>query len=216
MKFPIFLFMLFLQFPLFGQTAKSIVFLTADGGRISADLYEAGSQAVILAHGAIFNKESWQPLAAQIAKAKITVLAINFRGYGQSQSGKQTSALEEDILGAIAYLQQKGFNNISVLGASMGGGASARAAVKAAKGEIARLILLSPVPIKRPQDIHTGVTVYIASKNEGMAKSIAQQYEQSPQPKKIFWIEGTAHAQHIFKTAQAQKLTRLIIEILTE
>ncbi len=205
-----------LQTLLFGQQSKTVVFPTADGGEIIADFYPAGNKAVVLAHGAIFNKESWSSLAVKIARAGVTVLAINFRGYGDSQAGKRTSALEEDVLGALHYLHRIGYDTVSVLGASMGGGASARAAVKANPGQLFRLILLSPVSIPHPQKMRAGEIIYIASKKEGMAVSIQEQYEQAPPPKKIYWIEGSAHAQHIFKTGQGEKLTRLILALLKE
>ncbi len=216
MKYLLSLFLLLFPFFAFGKNTSGVQFSTADGGTISANLFKAGPQAVILAHGAIFNKESWKPLAEQITKEGITVLAIDFRGYGNSQPGSNVSGLEEDVLGALDFLQREGYKNISVLGASMGGGASARAAVLAKPDQIKRLILLSAVPIKTPEKIHAGLTVYIVSKKEGLARAIKEQYKRSPQPKKIFWIEGGAHAQHIFKTTQAQALTRLIINILNE
>jgi len=208
--------LLFFQAVLWGQAVKSVVFPTADGGEITADLYPSGRRAVVLAHGAIFDKESWRPLAKELAHFGITVLAIDFRGYGDSRGGTKGSAREEDILGALACLRSLGYDTVSVLGASMGAAASARAAVLAGPGQIDRLILLSPVSIKTPQKLRARFIIYIASKNEGLAPSIQKQYEQAPPPKMIYWIEGRAHAQHIFKTAQGQKLTRLIIGLLTE
>ena len=41
----------------------------------------------MLAHGAIFNKESWAKQAQLLAKEGFAVLAIDFRGYGKSQAG---------------------------------------------------------------------------------------------------------------------------------
>ncbi len=128
--------MLFLPLFLFSQIPEQVEFTTADGGRISADWYPGGKRAVILAHGAIFNKESWRAQAKQLVSAGISVLAINFRGYGKSIAGKNKSALEEDVLGAVNYLNELGYDTVSVLGASMGGDACARAAVKAPAGKI--------------------------------------------------------------------------------
>jgi len=206
--------LLFFQTLLFGQQPESVVFYTEDSGKITADLYPAGKRAVVLAHGAVFNKESWAPLAKKLVHSAITVLAIDFRGYGASKPGSKTYALEQDITGAITYLHSLGYDTVSVLGASMGGGAAARAAVQAGPGQIDRLILLSPVPIKNPQQIHARRIFYIASKEEGLAASVQNQYERAPQPKKIYWIKGTAHAQHIFKTGRADELTRLIVDLL--
>ncbi len=127
-----------------------ISFVTEDGGHISATEYGNGKTGIVLAHGAAFNMQSWKPLATKMATEGFNVLAIDFRGYGKSKAGNNKNGLYEDILGAIKYLKKQGVQTVSVLGASMGGGASAEAAVMSRQKIIDRLILLSPVPIKRP------------------------------------------------------------------
>ncbi len=67
----------------YGQ--KAISFPTADGGVVSADVYGAGDHGVVLAHGGRFNKGSWKEQAQVLAAARLRVLAIDFRGYGQSR-----------------------------------------------------------------------------------------------------------------------------------
>ena len=64
---------------------KTVSFSTGDGGVIYADLYGQGERAVVLAHGGRFNKESWAKQARILASAGFRVLAIDFRGYGQSR-----------------------------------------------------------------------------------------------------------------------------------
>ena len=63
----------------------SVSFPTEDGGVIYADLYGTGDQAVVLAHGARFNKESWSDQARILESHGFRVLAIDFRGYGKSR-----------------------------------------------------------------------------------------------------------------------------------
>jgi pimeloyl-ACP methyl ester carboxylesterase len=67
----------------YGQ--KAVSFPTADGGVVSADSYGAGEHGVVLAHGGRFNKGSWEKQAQALAAAGFRVLAIDFRGYGQSR-----------------------------------------------------------------------------------------------------------------------------------
>ena len=77
--------------PGLGQDAvdvQEISYPTSDGGEIFANLYGQGSHAVLLAHGAVFDKESWDPLARRLSAAGLQVLAIDFRGYGKSTSGE--------------------------------------------------------------------------------------------------------------------------------
>ena len=195
---------------------REVSFKTADGGDIFGNLYGKGDHAVVLAHGAIFNKESWHPFASTLSEHSYRVLAIDFRGYGKSVPGSKGKALQEDVLAAVSYLQREGAKVISAIGGSMGGGAAAQAAVESAEGDIHRLILLSPVPIKEPERIKAGKLIFIASKDEKLVPRIKDQYKRAPQPKKIVLLEGNAHAQHIFKTAKAQRLTELILEYLAE
>lgn len=192
---------------------QAVTFMTADGGSINALLFGKGHHAVVLAHGAVFNKESWGDFAAALAAQGFTAMALDFRGYGDSKPGSKPDGLYEDILAAVRYLRQHGAVKVSVVGASMGGGAAAKASVAAKPGEIDKLVLLSPATIGRPEHLQ-GEILFLASQDESMAGSIKAMFEKAPDPKNLTLFEGTAHAQHIFKTEQADKLTALIIEFL--
>ena len=87
---------------------RLVTFDTADGGRIQAHLYESADRGVVLAHGAVFNKESWAPQAERLAAAGYTVLAIDFRGYGESVGGSDNRALYQDVLGGARFLESRG------------------------------------------------------------------------------------------------------------
>ena len=193
---------------------RNVSFETADGARIVADIYGQGTDGVVLAHGAAFDKESWKPLAEVLAGQGHIVMAIDFRGYGASTPGREDKALYQDVLAAVRYLRVKGATSVAVVGASMGGGASARAAVAAKAGDINRLLLLSPVTIADPESMKAGRVLYVASRDEPLAPSIQQQFARAPQPKRLELLDGSAHAQNIFVTDQAARLTALIVEFL--
>lgn len=192
---------------------RAVSFKTADDGTVHALLYGRGERAVVLAHGAVFNKESWERLAKRLAARGFLVLALDFRGYGRSVAGSNSAALHEDILSAVRYLRDKGSTEIAVVGASMGGNAAARAAIEAREGEIAKLILLSPAPFRQPEKLK-GDLLFIASKEEPLAEKIRTTYGKAPTPKRLELIEGRAHAQHIFKTDQSERLSVVIEEFL--
>lgn len=192
---------------------REVTFDTSDGGRIHANLYGDGSHGVVLAHGAVFNKESWHTQAERLSEAGLRVLAIDFRRYGDSKSGLQGRALHLDVLGAIAYLKAAGCERVSVVGGSMGGGAAARAAVQAEPGSIERLILLAHSTIDNPGAMQ-GKKLFIATKGDNIAAR-RPQFDQASEPKKWIALEGSAHAQHIFKTPQADELMQHILDWLT-
>lgn len=193
---------------------REVSFKTADGGKIAANLYGKGNHAVVMAHGAVFNKESWHDLATTLSSKGHSVLALDFRGYGRSVPGSKDEALYLDVLAAVAYLRSEGTKTISLIGGSMGGEAVASAAVEAQKGEINSVILLSPVPIQNPERMKADKFLFIASRDEPLMPQIKEQYERAPEPKKLELLEGGAHAQHIFKTDQADELTKLIVNFL--
>ena len=188
---------------------REISFKTADDGKIHALLYGRGERAVVLAHGAVFNKESWEQFSKRLAARGFLVLALDFRGYGRSVAGSKSAALHEDILSAVRYLKDKGSTEIAVVGASMGGSAAARAAIEAEDGEITKLILLSPAPFRSPEKLKSNL-LFIASKEEPLVDQIRTAYEKAPAPKRLELIEGRAHAQHIFKTDQSERLSVVI------
>jgi pimeloyl-ACP methyl ester carboxylesterase len=204
-----------------GLTAApgEVSFPTADGGVIRADLFGSGDRGVVLAHGARFDKASWGKQAEVLAKAGFRVLAIDFRGYGQSRGGDQSAPGSgekyEDILAAVRYLREDGVKTVSVIGASMGGGAAANASIHARHGEIDRLILLAPVPVAEPERL-TGPKLFAVSRGDALAAKVREQFERAPEPKKLLLLDGSAHAQFLFETDQGERLMKKILEFLSE
>jgi len=202
-----------------------VSFPTSDGGIIYADQYGDGTHAVVLAHGGQFTKESWAAQAEALTEAGFRTLAIDFRGRGRSRGGPGSSSSDDavhlDVLAAIQYLRNTGAQHISLVGASFGGWAAARAATEAPPGEIDRIVLLAHSPIESPEAIQ-GRKLFITTQNDFSGSgtlrlpSIREQYERAPHPKELVILEGSAHAQHIFGTDQGPRLLREILRFLSE
>lgn len=192
---------------------KLITFKTEDGGTIEASLFKGGKDmAVIFAHGAVFNKESWYVLAEKLQGKGVTSLAIDFRGYGNSKKGT-SSNMAFDILGAIEYLKGQGFKNISLVGGSMGGAAILDALEIKTDDSLKKVVLLSPAG-------SNGITsnslekLLVVSEDEGFFARVKTAYDTSSHPKQLKTYEGSYHAQHMFKSSYADELTDLIIEFI--
>jgi alpha-beta hydrolase superfamily lysophospholipase len=174
---------------------------------------------VVLAHGARFDKASWGLQAEVMAKAGFCVLAIDFRGYGQSRGGDKSAPGNgekyEDILAAVQYLRENGAKTVSVVGASMGGGAAANALIYARPGEIDRVILLAPVPVAEPERL-SGPKLFVVSRGDALAAKVQGQFEKAPEPKELMILEGSAHAQFLFQTDQGDRLMNKMLEFLSE
>lgn len=204
---------------------EHVSFPTEDGGLIYADLYGKGDRALVLTHGGRFNKESWKEQAQILAKAGYRVLALDFRGYGQSkgpgQAGPLSAPLHFDVLAAVRYLRQAGAKTVSIVGGSMGGTAAAQASVEANPGEIDRLVLLASGAIDKPEQMK-GRKLFITARDDigpgdkPRLPKIRDQYERAPGPKELVILDGSAHAQVIFTTQQGDRLMREILRFLSE
>jgi len=193
------------------QGFEEISFSTADGGTIYGNLYGDGQHAVLLAHGAVFDKESWDELAQELSAAGYQALAIDFRGYGKSTAGRSGNSLYQDVLAGIRYLHSAGSEQVSVIGASMGGGAVAQASVVVEPGEIDKLILLAGVPIATPERIQ-GDKLFIVSRGDSLLDAVEGQFERAGEPKELTVLTGSEHAQHIFRSRRrGEELTAAIM-----
>ncbi len=207
--------------PLPAQQAVS--FQTQDGGRIVADLYGAGSRAVVLAHGGRFDKESWGKQARALAAAGFRVLAIDFRGYGKSRgpgsADPMSAPLQNDVLGAVRYLRSEGATRVAVVGASMGGFAAGNAAAVAKPGEIDALVLLGARAGRDPKKIACPKLFIVArddadGSGEKRLPGIQASYDAAPDPKELVVLDGSAHAQYLFDTDQGERTMNEILRFL--
>ena len=105
---------------------ETVSFPTEDGGLVYADVYGEGERGVVLAHGGRFNKESWGTQARTLESAGFHVLALDFRGYGQSRGPGDSVVLSaplfSNVLAAVRHLRRTGAKSVSVVGGSMGAG----------------------------------------------------------------------------------------------
>ncbi len=190
-----------------------IKYNTRDGGTIEGAYFKGGDDlAVIFAHGAVFNKESWYFLNRRLQQQKVSSLSIDFRGSGNSKKGDSAS-LSYDLLGAVDYLKGKGFNRIAMIGGSMGGAAVLTVFETKMDPTIKKVVLLAPAGGKgiKSESIEK---LFIVSEKEGMVTRVKQIYDQSSDPKKIKIFPGSAHAQHMFKEQYAEELIQTMIDFL--
>ncbi len=205
------------------QAQRTVSFPTSDGGVVFADLYGQGEKGLVLAHGGRFNKESWRPQALEFAAAGFHVLAFDFRGYGSSHGPGQadvfTAPLALDVLAAVRYLHGIGAKSVSVVGGSLGGGAAGDASIASALGEIDRVVFLGSAP-NGPADKLKSPSLFIVARDDTSGDGprlpgIRAQFEKAPEPKKLVILDGSAHAQYLFHTPQAKRVTDEILRFLS-
>jgi pimeloyl-ACP methyl ester carboxylesterase len=201
---------------------EHVSFESADGAIIYADLYGAGDRGVVLAHGGRFRKESWQPQAQQLARAGYRVLAFDFRGFGKSHGPGDadmfTAPMHLDVLAAVHYLRQNGAKTVAVMGGSFGGGAAADASSASQPGEISCLILLAGEGNGPAEKIKSPLLEIVArddASEDGLRlPHIRVWFEKAPQPKELIVLNGSAHAQFLFQTDQAERVMQEVLRFL--
>jgi pimeloyl-ACP methyl ester carboxylesterase len=203
---------------------ESVSFPTEDGGLIHADLYGKGERGVVLAHGGRFNKESWKEQAKALEQAGFRVLALDFRGYGQSRGPGQadvfSAPLHLDVLAAVRYLRKAGAKTVMVVGGSMGGSAAGEASTRARPGEIDGLVFLGSEGSDHPEKMQGRKLFIVARDDRGSGDiprlgKIREHYSKTPGPKELIILEGSAHAQFLFETDQSERLMREIVRFLS-
>jgi pimeloyl-ACP methyl ester carboxylesterase len=202
---------------------KHVSFPTEDGGVVYADIYGKDERGVVLAHGGRFNKESWKKQARMLESAGFRVLALDFRGYGKSRgpgdSDPMDAPLHLDVLAAVRYLRKTGATSVSVVGGSMGGGAAGDASIASRPGEIDRVVFLGSAP-NGPAEKLKSSSLFIVARDDTSGDGprlpgIQAQYQKAPEPKALIILEGSAHAQYLFQTDQAERVMREILRFLS-
>ncbi len=205
---------------------EHVSFPSPDGGLVHADLYGKGDRGVVLAHGGRFNKESWKKQAQELDRAGFRVLAIDFRGYGQSRGPGQadplSAPLHNDVLAAVRYLHRTGAKTVFVVGGSMGGSAAGDASVDAEAGAIDRLVFLGCGGSESNPEKTKGRKLFIVARDDlgpgdrPRLPRIRELFAKTPGPKELIIIEGSAHAQFLFATDQGDRVMREILRFLSE
>lgn len=102
---------------------------TIDGVNLAGLLWDRKSKtSVLLLHAMPETKQSWEPLAEELYTKGINVLAIDFRGHGDSDGKDYKKQSDEDIQSyymdaraALNFLEEKyQHTNFRVAGASIG------------------------------------------------------------------------------------------------
>lgn len=184
-----------------GTTRVSIP--TGDGLRLEGviipqwDHVETKRTAVVLGHMFPSDQTSWWPVGNLLAGEGYTVLTFNFRGYGRSQGSKEIGQIDRDLEAALAFVREKGFDRVFLVGASMGGTA---AVIVAGRQEVAGVAALSAPQAFQGLDATQAIrsvaepALFIAAEQDGEAAEAARGYaDSSGGPACAFIVPGSRH-----------------------
>ena len=122
------------------------------------------------------------------------------------------------MLAAVHYLKRQGAKTVSAVGGSFGAAAVGDASIKSTPGEIDRIVFLGGGP-DLPAENLKSASLFIVAREDSDGKSmrlpgIRAQYDKAPKPKRLIVLEGSAHAQFLFQTEHAGRVTREIVNFL--
>ena len=182
-----------------------------------------GPIKVVVIHGWFWDHRVFEPIYDCIDGERFTYALIDIRGYGKSRGPGQSDPLSAplylDVLAAVRHLRKMGAKSVSVVGGSMGGGAAGDASIASQPGEIDRLVLLGASP-NGPAEKLNSSTLFIVARHDANEDGprlprIREQYEKAPQPKALIILDGSAHAQFLFQTDQAERVMREILQFIS-
>lgn len=127
----------------FGLDYEKVEFSTRDGLKLRGWLIKnpKSDKIILMCHGYPFDKGSLLQIAKFLA-THYNVLLFDFRYFGESEGKYTTGGLKEvkDVLAALEFLKNKGFEKIGCMGFSMG----ASALVMSESKDIKAMALDSP------------------------------------------------------------------------
>lgn len=174
---------------------------TADGLRLDARLFDDGTgRLVVVLHMFPADQRSWAGLATELqASGLASALTLDFRGYGASDGPKDVGKIDRDVRAALAFARERGYEQVALAGASMGGTA---AIVVAAEERAAGVIVLSAPAEFRGLDALAAVSrvdaplvVFAARGDSAAAHSFGQFVAAArlPEPDRARLWEGRDH-----------------------
>jgi uncharacterized protein len=204
---------------------RAVSFAAADGVELNGTLYGAGATAVVLSNMGDNDPAPWDGFAPQLANRGYMVLTYKYRypsNTSRFDSGMANHTLS-DLRAAIAFVRGAGAQHLVLLGASLGGMATAKAA--AIEKPAAMIVMAAPVDLAEydyrvtPDELRSIAVpkLFIASEGDRTVPlaETKRMFELAGDPKEFHWYPGSAHGVQLFKTERADDLAQRLIAFIT-
>jgi pimeloyl-ACP methyl ester carboxylesterase len=180
---------------------------------------------VVLSHMYPANQTSWDSTAQKVAGEGYLALTFDFRGYGKSGGTKDIQYTDRDVAAAVQRLREAGAQEVVLVGASMGGTASLKAADQlqilssirvagvatfSAPVEFRGLSARAAVPnIQIPM-------LLVAAEDDVGADGARQLQTLSGGKAELQILPGGDHGTALFEGSQAHQVWTLLLDFLQE
>jgi pimeloyl-ACP methyl ester carboxylesterase len=187
--------------PKLAYTAELIELKVSGGISHKALLFQSDTRrAAVLAHQSGATMESWTKLAKKLADRGITCISID-------------SITPDDVIAAISHLTTKHYDDVILIGASIGGGAITQALAKGNWGVIKNVVLLSPSAGPAMKSSKINKLVLISRSDFWGSKSYAT-FKEASAPKTLKEYEGMEHGQALLSGKHAENVHSVIFKFL--
>lgn len=202
--------------------SHSVTFDTPDGVTINGELYGSGDTAVIFS--VMGNCDpGWREFAQLTAAQGLTALTYLWRGCRENGSVDEAEIQKfvDDLRGAIAFMRARGAQKIILVGASLGGCASAKLTVESQADGL--VVVASPPDIEQwgfaieTGDMNSDIPkLFITAKEDDTVPVEATQelFNLASEPKEWKTYPGTAHGTELFDTQHKDEFQKTIQEFI--
>lgn len=199
----------------------TISFETAEGATVSGELYGTGETAVIFS--VMGNcKPGWREFAQVTAENGFMALTYLWHGCKMNSADEMLiQKFLEDTRAAITFVRKQGAKKIILVGASLGGCASAKLAVESQASGI--VVLAAPPSIPQwgfeieTKDLNTNIPkLFITAENDDTvpAKATHALYDLAAEPKEWQTYPGLAHGTDLFGTESGEEIQQRILKFI--
>jgi pimeloyl-ACP methyl ester carboxylesterase len=160
-----------------------------------------GTKAVVLMHQSGATPQSWELLVDCLKSAGVSSLATF------STSG-------EDGVAAVEFLETQGITEITLLGASIGGGGVQQAASRLGPDRIDRVILLATANghALTSSDLPK---LFIHARQDFFVGRSIQSFKKAAEPKTLVEFSGALHGQDLLQGQDRRFVEQLILSFIT-
>ena len=201
--------------------SHTVTFDTADGAAVNGELYGSGKTAVIFSVMGDC-KPGWREFAQVTAAQGFMALTYQWRGCRENSVDQVLiQKFVEDARAAIAFVRDQGAEKIILVGASLGGCASAKLAVESQASAL--VVLASPPSIPQwgfeivSDDLATDIPkLFITAENDDTVTADATRalYDLATEPNEWQTYPGTAHGTDLFEGESGSELEQRVLEFI--
>jgi pimeloyl-ACP methyl ester carboxylesterase len=201
-----------------------VSFAAPDGTALAGHLFGTGASAVVLSNMGDNDEADWMRFAPTLAAQGHTVLTYSYRYPPRTSrlTAPMARGAVDDLRGAVGFVRARGAGRVILIGASLGGMVTAKAAGALAVDGV----VIMAAPGDRPDfDMRVDAAelaavaapkLFIVSDGDPTVDPAETRklYDGSPEPKRWQTFPGTAHGTRLFATTAGADLGRLLIEFV--